>query len=142
MISQILFAGLILFVVLSFSARLMNDQALTALSSENQKTVHSILSRLRFLSVLPIVALLLLYVFLLSLTPRYFSPVITGFLAVTFFWLAVLVIWAFVQLKKREIPADYLKRFLLSQLVRLAGFFILFALVIGRYVPIPGNLAP
>ena len=123
--------GFVVFIAAYIAGRLISERALRKLDTEQQGRLVRGFSAYRIVSLVGIVVLVILHYAAratLGDGPLASMPVFVGVLVV---YLLISSIYAFVKLKRLEMPDTYINQYLISTFIQYVGIFVFFGYLIN-----------
>ena len=130
--------GLVAFLVCLVASRLISEGSFKRLTSDQKLALMDAFSNMRMYSLVPILAVFLVFLLAVFLEPSFNSLFLVPFLVFILIFVTALQILVFLKLKILELPPRYKTQFILSKIVSVSGF----ALWIGTMIyPLLGRLS-
>jgi hypothetical protein len=122
-----LVGGVVLYIAMIMVSRRIHEGGLRALDHSSKMTLIDIFSKQRWLSILPLVAFVVLYFIMLSMSVKQYRIVLTGAVILIFLYFAALLAMNIKKLKKVNMPESYIRIFVFSHVIQYSGMIILTA---------------
>jgi hypothetical protein len=123
--------GFVVFIAAYIAGRMISERALRKLDTEQQGRLVRGFSAYRIVSLVGIILLVLLHYAARTLAADGLLASMAVFVGVLVAYLLLSSIYAFVKLKKLEMPETYINQYLISTLIQYVGIFVFFGYLIN-----------